>query len=542
MRKLLAALLTGCIMVQTCAGTSALAAERTQEITQETTQQTEAATVKQSEGALEVEVRSSLDFPYKGKVSVQIVSGEKGVTDSKDLDFNGSDTDCAVARFDVPHGDYEVNVLSDGFAGYKQDVQVKEGFVSKIILCSTCIGTESNITPGWIRPGDVNGDNILNRQDADEILSAIHENQEKNDTDLNSDGVTDLADLQNLIEGIDENRESHVEKLGFIRDTSTIEGTSVEGSIEDFMEGTGQIVLKPSDEGAAISEENPVGLEFVLAKEDAVKEQVPDIQGIVIHSPADMEDGEIDSAIDAGEASVVYVDENGDEQEHVFSLSTSQETMAAAIGMRMMRLSRKQESFDNAKIKVNTDGSLVLDFGTQIAVKRVTIKITGTKKTEPLVNIAKVEFVNDMEDRIPAPELDIPTLNIPVSENEGLTVSWDAQRNVTGYEVYVSGPVKKQSGNETQIIRVDGTSQKLSSINDKSMKNFEKYTVKVRSVNGDWRSPWSDEQIGEPKPQSLPAPPDQVKAQGGYRSISVSWKDMDDSNGYMVYYKKTADA
>lgn len=537
MRKFLAALLTGCIMVQTCVGTSALAAERPQETVQQT--EMSAVEVKQSEGALEVEIRSSLDFPYRGKVKVQIASESKEVTDSKEFDFKELDTDSAVARFDVLQGNYEVNVLSDGFAGYTQSVQVKEGFVSKIILCSSFVGTEGNAAPGWIRPGDVNGDKVLDREDADDVLEAMRENPEKTDTDINCDGVTDLADLQNLVQGIDENRESHIEKLGYIRNTTTLEGTTVEGDMKDFMEGAGQIALKPSDENAAISDENPVGLEFVLAKEDAVKEKVPGIQGVVIHSPFSNEEGEIDTAIDSGEATIIYVDEDGSEKEQVFSLSGEKQKTVS--DTRKMRSSRKKASLDTAKVKVNADGSLVLDFGTQIAVKRVMLKITGTKKTEPLVNIAKVEFVNDMENRIPAPELDIPTLEEPVSENEGFTVAWDAQRNVTGYEVYVSGPVKKQTGIETQIVRVDGTSQKLISINDKPMKNFEKYTVKVRSVNGDWRSPWSDEKTAEPKPQKLPAPPDQVKAQGGYRSMTVSWKDMDDSNGYMVYYKKTAD-
>ena len=83
---------------------------------------------------------------------------------------------------------------------------------------------------------------------------------------------------------------------------------------------------------------------------------------------------------------------------------------------------------------MDASGTIVLDFGGQLAVKRVTIKITGTKKTEPLVNIAKVEFVNNMEERIGAPQLDIPSLNEPVSENEALTLSWSAQRNVTGYK------------------------------------------------------------------------------------------------------------
>ncbi|MCI8307612.1 MAG: hypothetical protein HFH14_06130 [Lachnospiraceae bacterium] len=542
MKKILAALLTACMIVQTCVGTSALAAERSQESLRQAEASADGAVqpdaAEQSDGAVEVEIRSSLDFPYRGKVTVQITGDSKEVTESKEFDFDTLDSDFALAKFDVMQGNYEISVLSDGFAEYRQSVQVKEGFVSKIILCSTFVGTEGDAAPGWIRPGDVNGDNVLDNKDADAVLSAIRENPEKAETDINGDGVTDLADLQNLVQGIDENRESHIEQLGYIRGTTTIEGTSVEGSMEDFMDGAGQIALKPSNENAAISNENPVGLAFVLAKEDAAKEQVPGIQGVVIHSPVDTEDGGIDTAIGDGEATVVYIDEDGSEREQVFSLSATQQK--AAKTMRKMR-SLQRASLDTAKVKVNADGSLVLDFGTQIAVKRVLIKITGTKKTEPLVNIAKVEFVNDMEKRIPAPELDIPTLEEPVSEDAGFTVSWDAQRNVTGYEVYVSGPVKKQTGNETQIVRVDGTSQKLSSINDKPMKNFEKYTVKVRSVNGDWRSPWSDEKTAEPKPQKLPAPPDQVKAQGGYRSIAVSWKDMDDSDGYMVYYKKTED-
>ena len=77
-----------------------------------------------------------------------------------------------------------------------------------------------------------------------------------------------------------------------------------------------------------------------------------------------------------------------------------------------------------------------------------------------------------METRIPAPQMDIPTLHEPESENKGLFVSWSEQTNVTGYEVYVSGPVKDQADNETQIVRVANSSHKISSINDKPLKNF----------------------------------------------------------------------
>lgn len=119
-----------------------------------------------------------------------------------------------------------------------------------------------------------------------------------------------------------------------------------------------------------------------------------------------------------------------------------------------------------------------------------------------------------MEDRIAPPQLDIPTLNAPVSDNMALTVSWSAQNNITGYEVYVSGPVKGQKEHETQIVRVSDTIHTISGINDKKLINYETYKIKVRSVNGDWKSPWSNEQTGIPKPQKLPAPPDYVKAEG----------------------------
>ena len=127
----------------------------------------------------------------------------------------------------------------------------------------------------------------------------------------------------------------------------------------------------------------------------------------------------------------------------------------------------------------------------------------------------------------------------PVSGDKSLILSWTPQTNVTGYEIYISGPVKDSSSNESQIVRVAKNSQIVSSINDKSLVNFGRYTVKVRSVNGEWSSPWSSEKIGIVKPQKKPAKPDNVKAEGGYLNISVSWKKMDDSDGYMVYYKKS---
>lgn len=532
MRRLIAILLTGCLAFQTWAAAAvpASAGSKTGKTAIESSENSNRESVSQTESGLEVEIRSSRLFPFQGKATIQIRGGE--VEESKELHFGGSDAVSETQRFDVPHGDYTVTIKSDKFADYKQKVQVSKGWVSKLQVWAARYENGRGASPGWIRQGDINGDGVIDQKDTELMLSAVREDPKKSDTDLNQDGYTDLVDLQNMVQGIDETQESNIEKLALLRKVQAVGGTTVEGSMEAFLSRSEGIVLKPSDASAAISASNPVALEFTLAEDGAQDTaDIPKIQGIAIHAPMKAEEGEdVSSEIVDGEAQVVAVDEKGNEQELTIPLASESK--------RSMSL--KAYSAD-PKVHMDADGSLVLDFGNQIAVKRVTIKITGTRKTEPLVNLAKVEFVNNMEDRIAPPQLDIPTLNAPVSDNMALTVTWSAQTNITGYEVYVSGPVKGQTENETQIIRVSDTLHTISGINDKELINYEKYKIKVRSVNGDWKSPWSNEQTGIPKPQKLPAPPDYVKAEGGYRSISVSWKDMEDAAGYMVYYKKSTD-
>lgn len=546
MKRWIAVMLSGCLLLQSWMGSSIQAdgAERItaeQQVAEKTVTETtvpertksEKAAAEKSEGALVVEVKPSLLVPFLGNVTVELRDDSKDFRETKKLDFGDTKSASSSARFDVPQGTYQVCVSAERFADCRQTVQIEKGWISKIQVCPTRIVTPGGMNPGWIRPGDINGDKEIDQKDADVMLSHIREKEENTEMDLNGDGRTDLVDLQNLVQSMDEKGESHVEKQGMPKKVQVYEGTSTEGSMEDFLNQKDGIGLRPSKTDQAISSGNPVGIEFTLS-ESSTYEEAPGLQGMTIHAPEEMDEaGMVSNAITDGEAQVVYIDENGNEKEQVFSLA------ATGSGDTAQRL-RSTES-RRVTTSVDASGALVLDFGGQLAVKRVMIKITGTKKTEPLVNIAKVEFVNNMEERIGAPELDIPSLQEPVSQNEALTVSFSAQRNVTGYEIYISGPVKKQSDPETQIVSVSNTEYTISSIHDKPMVNFAEYTIKVRSVNGEWRSPWSEEKIGIPKPQKLPAPPDNVKAEGGYRSISVTWKDMDDASGYMVYYKKSSE-
>lgn len=531
----MAVLLAGCLTIQTwiapvvsVQATTHVAAGETQftskELDADAPLEKAGASVAQ-QNALEVEVISGLPLQQDSTVEVAVKNGADVQT--KTLKLSSQDAASSLARFsDLKPGEYEITVSAKKFADYRQTVAVENGWISKIQVYSAQVETGAGGKPGWISLGDVNGDRVIKEKDTKIVLQALHRSGENANADLNGDGKVDLVDLQYLTQSIDEEAQlSTVEKLALPSRLAEEEGTVIAaGSLQALLTDAGSVTLSTSDGIAAISEEHPVGIDFSLTDEGAGG-SAPVLEGITIQAPTEEdEEGNVYSSITSAEIEV----EDADNVIHTFTVSDS-----AVFALR----ARASQS-----VTVGADGSLTLNFGSQIAIKRVRIKITGTRKEEPLVNIAKVEFVNHMEERIAVPQLDIPAITAVSERNEALTVSWSAQNNVTGYDVYVSGPVKKQSGNETQIVRVFNTSHEITSINNKALKNFETYEIKVRSVNGDWKSPWSDASTVSPKPQNKPAAPDYLKTQGGYRTIQVSWKDMDDSNGYMVYYKAKDDS
>lgn len=79
-----------------------------------------------------------------------------------------------------------------------------------------------------------------------------------------------------------------------------------------------------------------------------------------------------------------------------------------------------------------------MDAGKQVAVKKVSLRITGTESGGTLAEITKVEFLNDMENRIPEPEMNIPQNLAAAGADKSFTLTWDPQVNITGYEVEIS--------------------------------------------------------------------------------------------------------
>lgn len=517
-KRFLAALLSACLAFTPCAGGYVPAWGAQQDAVQ----------TDRKQSILEVEVVSTQLFPYEGDVTVEISDGT-GRPDQKQLAVTKDVS--ATAKFEVTPGDYTVRIRAEKFADYTQQIRTEAGWIHKIKVGSSRIQNGDGAKTGWLRCGDVDGDGDIDEQDAETLLDAIQTGNSSANCDLNGDGKTDLADLSCLVQGKDDEQESAVEKLWAV-DASAItadDGTKLaDGSgFEAMFRNEGSVKLQNAD-ASEISKEHPIA--FTIALADGNAASAPQLGGMTIKAPEQTDGQNTVSQIADGTVTIVYVDADGKEKTRQMSLNEKQESASLA------EFSLRE---NKPKVQTEADGTLVLDFGGQIAVKRVSVCITGTtKKEQKLVDIAKVTFVNNMEDHIPAPALDIPSILSVTPGSKKLTLTWNAQKNITGYEVYICGPVKNQSKAESQVIAVSDTSCEVASINQKNLVNYKEYTLKVRSVNGDWKSPWSEAKTAKPLPQAMPAPPDNVKAAGGYRSVTVSWKDMDDSDGYMVYYKE----
>lgn len=540
MKKTLALLLTICLLLQSVPAAAmqtvpeAYPVKEGVQDKQQTDEQQEKGT-----GILEVKITSALPLSAASQVTVAIAGKEtEGVSikQEKTVTVSTEDAASAYARFaDLPAGEYAVRVSAKHFADYTQDVSVSEDMLTRISVCSAQMKTGSQAHPGWMLLGDVNGDKLVDEQDKQAMLQTLHAGEYREEKDVNQDQKVDLVDLQYVVQSMGENQLSTVETLRLPKEGQVVSGTEISGgNLENLFQDSGKVQLKTAS-NQQISEENPVGLEFFLADEGKA---APVLEGLTIQAVTETSEG-VENNITQGTV-LVTSEENGKENQYEIPVMTAaqKQTVSGRESRRSSRFAQMAARLQGARVTVDANGALTVDFGQQIAVKKVTIKITGTRKNAPLVEIAKVEFVNDMESRIPVPELDIPEIRQVVAGNEALTVKWTKENNITGYEVYISGPVKKQNGNKEEIVRVADTMHHFVAINNAELKNFSTYTIKVRSVNGDWKSPWSEETKAIPQPQSVPEPPDNVTAEGGFLSVSVGWKSMDDAEGYMVYYRE----
>lgn len=418
----------------------------------------------------------------------------------------------------LAQGQYTLAVTAKGFAAYTQNISVENRAYAVHLMTGFLGGVNyarGAMHPGVLLAGDVNGDGRVDAADRDALVDAVHRGDASGlAADLNGDGAVDLVDLEYFAKGYGDTRDTQAGVEQFIpREMirpSQGEGTRVEGDLQGLLENRESVTLtavQPDGSAAVISGENPVSLEFYLA--DAGAANLAD--GIIIETGGD-------NPISNGVITIVYTDESGAEQVKEIPVDD---------GVHYLLM--------DSSIRAERDGSgnIRLHLGSQVAVKKVTLTITGMRKNNNLAEISRVEFVNGMEERIPEPEMDIPQNLRAEAGNKLISLAWDSCVNITGYEVLI------RQGDSQETVMVTGNALDITSFGGRELANYLEYRIRVQSVNGTWRSGYGDEVTAVPLPSGKPDKPDNVSAKGQYQSVAVSWKNMKDTLTYNLYYKES---
>lgn len=476
------------------------------------------ALAEQPTGAVEVTVLQGLPMASTAlSVTVENAEGDTVEQAPLTLPADGSET---LRLGSLPAGLYTLTVSGGGFATYTQQIEVGD-LVSAVQLCAGPLQTEAFAAdkphPGVLRIGDVDGNGKVEQADVDLLVDHMDGDGTGN---LDGSGIVDLVDLQMLAASLDDAGEVQSTVSTSIPEdmisAQPVEGTEVTaGDLDALLAGGGSVKLEAKGEGE-ISEENPVLIDFEFTQSD--KESV-EMGGLVLQTLPPEQPASVTGA------TILVEDEEG--KTHEFTV----EAPATADAPALFAL------FSAKGATVQPDGSIVVDFGGQIAVKKVTIKITATSDSKNLAEISKVEFVNNMEERIPAPKMNIPEKLTAEPGNRSFTLRWDAQTNVTGYEVKITGPARDGEPAPTETLRAGVNSLAVSSFGGQKLENGVTYTVQVQSCNGAWRSGYSEPVKVTPRADKLPAAPDGLTLTGRYRRIEAHWKNMDDADTYNLYYR-----
>ena len=412
-------------------------------------------------------------------------------------------------------GYYSLKVSADGFADYEQLINVDKQAASVNLMTDFADGIDYSrgAHPGTLLIGDANNDGAVDDLDRKQLTDAIDRGAYGGVTDLNGDGSIDLVDLEYLAKGynVSENTQATLETLipSTVIEASAGSGTYVAGgSLDSLFVKNGGVQLATID-GGVISSDDPVVLQFDVTDSGLAARA----DGIVIGVSED-------NPVTRAEVLIDYIDEYGMEY-----------TQLALVENGVHHLL----SDGSVIVEQDSNGNIRINLGDQIAVKRVTFKISGLRKESPIAEISYVEFVNGMENKIPEPAMDIPENLSAAAGNKSFVLTWDPCVNITGYEVMITQEEK------SEVKKVKGCSLSVSSFKGKDLKNGTEYTVKVQSVNGSWKSGYCDPVTVTPRASARPDRPDGLTASGAYRSIKASWKKAENAEWYNLYYKLRSD-
>ncbi len=481
-------------------------------------------------GGIEVVLMNALPVEVSGVengggIALNVTLENKG---SKEVRLGNNAQKHMVSFDDLESGTYHLRITETqtgdsgyGFLAYEQDIVVSGDIKTAEIYTGFVelpgIEYVQGMThPGAMLIGDVNRDGRLDDADKDAIMQAISQGT-AGATDLNKDGITDLVDLQYFTNSktmLDANADTSAVLCSRVSPNAVQvnikENTMIEeGDPAELLKDGGLLKLKNAS-GQEISAASPVEIGFNLEGGQQAAQEVEQIT--VAMSGNAIESGVLTvETTDAANPVLFYQIEGG-------------KVLSAVRTASLQPQSQDQE------------GALTIDLGGQIAVKKVTLMISGMKFGGSLAAISQVEFLNDMENRIPVPDMNVPDGLVLTGGNKSFRATWNAQVNVTGYEVQITYQ------GETEERRVASNQLEVKSFKGGRLKNGEIYEVRVQSVNGTWSSGYCSPASVSPIVSGRPDAPDNLRAVGGYCRISLTWKNMEDTDYYNIYYKEAGAA
>ncbi|MDE5884548.1 MAG: M60 family metallopeptidase [Oscillospiraceae bacterium] len=461
-------------------------------------------------------------------VSLLDVNGDP-INNEKSVQFTPENKDAVDISFSqLPDGNYTLQVTGNGFQTYEQEITVEGGKRYTLQLTAGFCGGyvydknhDNQVHPGVLLIGDADGSCEIDAADRDYLVDLIHEgvevNEENKSADLNGDGDINIEDLmffaKGYLEELKNNTEAYVEK-SISPDAVTAdipENITVTGNVEDILNGEGKVTFEVE---GTVSDKNPITVGFDVNSE----EPIDGVSfGVAPETP-------IEEAFITVETAELDENDNPVKMEIPLKKNVHFSTEFAPYA------------------ELDSKGNIQVHLGTQIAVKKVSLKVTAVAKANGeatnLVTIAKTEFVNGMESRMPEPEITMPENVKAVPGSDQFTVSWKECLNVTGYEVVVK---EKDTGRLVKTISTATTSAMVGDNNHNSkaklIKNLTTYQVTVQAVNGTWRSAVSEPVEVTPMPSGKPDMVNNVSAVGAYKKLTVKWNPMPDTTNYRVYYK-----
>lgn len=462
---------------------------------------------------------------YDSYVTVPVTLAEK--------DSAGAVDEYYARIKDVDAGKHQLHIYGDDYQDFWQDIEVKDGDRVVVTLVDTTVNSAvyiERMKMGLIPYGDFDGDGVVTNEDALGIASAVNRNygideptlEDMMNYDLSGSHSIELDDVQVLAMNVD--RASEAGQLRYTKDPSFIQTDATklnllgDSSITDMFIDNGTITsLAPGDATKSISTTNPVEFDVTPAANT-------EMAGMVIVVPKDSDgrptQGTIILETDEGEISVPFNDTS----------ANSRNIVRASARMTMFSASR---AVNPQGVYDAINGHITIDFGNQIAVKKITIRITQTSSNQ-LAEIAHVEFLNGMEDKIPDPQLDIPTNIVATPGDKQFSLTWKQCLNITGYQVEVS------ADNAKNVFNTVLPSLQVDNLGSKKLKNDTEYSVRVRSMSeaDNWFSPWSNPVKVTPIANNAPAVPENISLSPSFNDITVSWKEAEDAQTYNVYWSE----